>query len=76
MAGTKEGGKRAAMTNKTKYGIDFYARLGSIGGKLSNNGGFASLLLSDDGLTGRERAAIAGSKGGKISKRPKSKVSA
>lgn len=32
MAGTKEGGKRAAATNKDKYGDDFYARIGAKGG--------------------------------------------
>jgi hypothetical protein len=29
MAGTKEGGKAAASTNKTKYGKDFYAKIGA-----------------------------------------------
>ena len=33
MAGTKTGGRAAASTNKTKYGADFYAKIGAIGGK-------------------------------------------
>lgn len=28
MAGTKNGGRRAAATNKEKYGKDFYAEIG------------------------------------------------
>ena len=32
MAGSKTGGKRAAQTNKERYGEDFYQRIG----KLSN----------------------------------------
>jgi hypothetical protein len=40
MAGTKEGGKAAAATNKAKYGSDFYAQIGAKGGKLGRTGGF------------------------------------
>jgi hypothetical protein len=72
MAGTKAGGKAAASTNKTKYGSDFYARIGAKGGSLGRSGGFASDKKGDDGLTGRQRAAIAGAAGGRISRRPKS----
>lgn len=32
MAGTLEGGKKAAAKNKAKYGDDFYARIGHKGG--------------------------------------------
>lgn len=59
MAGTKLGGKKAAQTNKTKYGRDFYARIGKMGGTVSRGGGF----------TDPEVAREAGAKGGKISKR-------
>jgi hypothetical protein len=72
MAGTIAGGKAAAATNKAKYGEDFYAKIGTKGGKLGKTGGFASdSVVGADGLTGRERARIAGAKGGKISKRRK-----
>lgn len=62
MAGTKEGGRAAAATNKAKYGADFYAKIGAKGGKLGHTGGFAA---------NRELAKIAGQKGGQISKRSK-----
>lgn len=60
MAGTKEGGKAAAATNKAKYGSDFYAKIGKMGGTKGRTGGF---------YANRELARIAGSKGGKLSKR-------
>ena len=62
MAGTKSGGKAAAITNKANHGEDFYARIGSLGGKKGTTGGF---------YANRELARIAGAKGGKISKRTK-----
>lgn len=69
MVGTVAGGKKAAATNKAKYGADFYAKIGSEGGSRSHTGGFASEKVGADGLTGFERARIAGRKGGAISKR-------
>lgn len=65
MAGTKAGGKAAAATNKAKYGADFYARIGALGGKASRTGGF---------YANRELARIAGQKGGRISRRTKKSV--
>jgi len=62
MAGTKEGGKKAALTNKNRHGKDFYAQIGAKGGKLGHTGGFAA---------NRELARIAGAKGGRISRRRK-----
>lgn len=62
MAGTKTGGKSAATTNKKKYGADFYARIGAMGGKKGRTGGF---------YANRELARIAGAKGGRISRRTK-----
>ena len=64
MAGTIEGGKKAAKTNKELHGEDFYARIGAKGGKKGHTGGFAA---------NRELASIAGRKGGQISKRGKAK---
>lgn len=63
MAGTKQGGRTAAATNKNRYGKDFYARIGAMGGKKSRTGGFAA---------NRELARLAGAKGGRISRRRKS----
>jgi hypothetical protein len=74
MAGTKIGGRKAAQTNKSRYGEDFYMSIGTIGGRNGHTGGFGSNKVGADGLTGRERARLAGSKGGRISKRKKSKV--
>lgn len=62
MAGTKVGGQAAAKTNKNKYGSDFYAKIGAIGGKKGRTGGF---------FANRELARIAGARGGRISRRTK-----
>ena len=64
MAGTIQGGKSAAATNKAKYGKDFYARIGAMGGKKGTTGGFAA---------NRELARTAGAKGGRISRRTTTK---
>ena len=45
MAGTKAGGQKAAATNKTKYGKDFYAEIGRKGG---HNGFFFSVNVDSD----------------------------
>lgn len=66
MPGTKEGGLKAAKTNRAKWGSDFYRKLGKIGGSKrtpkTKNKGFASDRL---------RASISGAKGGRISRRRK-----
>lgn len=60
MAGTKEGGRKAAITNMKKYGKDFYRENGRKGGHNGHTGGFAA---------NPELAKIAGQKGGRISRR-------
>lgn len=60
MAGTKEGGLKAAETNKRLHGADFYVRIGTMGGKLGHTGGFAA---------NPALASIAGRIGGRRSKR-------
>jgi len=62
MAGTIEGGRKAAATNKARHGANFYAEIGRRGGRNGHTGGFAS---------NPELAKIAGRKGGRISKRGK-----
>ena len=56
-----------------KYGPDFYKRIGAKGGANGKGpgykGGFASNEVGEDGLTGRERAKLAGAVGGKRSRR-------
>lgn len=60
MPGTIEGGRKAAATNKKKYGKEFYANIGRKGGRNGHTGGFAA---------NPELAKEAGRRGGKISKR-------
>lgn len=73
--GTKAGGQKAAATNIRKYGTNFYVDNGRKGGQNGHTGGFAFSGVGEDGLTGRERARIAGAKGGRISRRgPAKKV--
>lgn len=62
MVGTKEGGRKASITNRLKHGEDFYERIGRKGGQNGHTGGFAS----NPGL-----AKIAGRKGGRLSRRGK-----
>ena len=66
MAGTPLGGAKAAATNKSKYGRDFYARIGAMGGQAGHTGGF---------YANRELARIAGRKGGLKSRRGPSRIS-
>lgn len=69
MSGTVEGGRKAYQKNIQRHGQDFYAKIGQMGGRRGHSGGFASNKIGPDGLTGRQRARVAGSKGGKISRR-------
>lgn len=62
MAGTKEGGRKAAITNKQRYGEGFYKGIGAAGGRKSTGGAFKY---------DRELASRAGRKGGMASRRPK-----
>jgi len=62
MPGTVIGGKRAAQTNKKRYGKNFYKRIGALGGLKSTGGGFAA---------NPELARIAGKKGGSSPRRKK-----
>lgn len=63
MAGTKKGAKKAAKTNKEKYGQDFYRKIGHMGGSTFTDKpkGFAA---------NPDLASIAGIKGGMTSRRP------
>lgn len=62
MAGTRNGGRKAALRNKIKHGADFYKKIGAMGGKASRTGGFAQ------GEEGRKRASLYGTIGGSISR--------
>jgi len=58
------GGLKSAATNKARHGKDFYREIGRKGGKNGHTGGFAA---------NPALAAIAGRKGGRISRRGPSK---
>jgi hypothetical protein len=60
MSGTIDGGNAAAQKNKELYGKDFYARIGSAGGKAKVAKGFA---------LNRDLARQAGARGGRLSRR-------
>lgn len=62
MAGTAEGGRKAAARNKAKHGADFYAKIGAMGGRKGTTGGF---------YANRELARKAGAIGGRVSRRGK-----
>lgn len=66
MSGTIAGGKKAAATNYEKYGRNFYREIGRRGGLNGHTGGFAG---------NPELARRAGAKGGRISRRGKTKQS-
>ena len=69
--------QRWRETMQERYGgvTEKMQEIGSIGGKASNNGGFASKKIGRDGLTGAERAKRAGAVGGAVSKRkPKASI--
>lgn len=61
MAGSKEGGRKTAATNKRKYNEDFYSRLGKLGGSAKVPKGFA--------IMGSEFASNAGKMGGRGNKK-------
>ena len=61
MSQTPEGALKARQTILTKYGADFYAKAGSVGGKVKNP-------LKGFG-THRDLAVSSGQKGGRISRR-------
>lgn len=64
MAGSKAGGKKAAITNMERYGKTFYVDIGRKGGQNGHTGGFAA---------NPQLAREAGRIGGLISKRGKAK---
>lgn len=66
MSGTLTGGKKAAATNKAKYGEDFYRNLGRKGGSVSHP---ETRPFSLNPVLAR----IAGTKGGLTGKRGKAK---
>ena len=68
MSGTIAGGRKTHDTNIEKYGIDFYKRIGAMGGKLGSAEGVIKGFAAN-----RELASRAGKIGGMKSRRVKSK---
>lgn len=80
MANNKTGGVKLVETMIAKYGsYEAYKQSmrerASKGGKIGNTGGFASNVIGNDGLTGYERARVAGAIGGRKSRRGKKDAS-
>lgn len=78
MGGTRAGGRKMKATLLKKLGSEeavhrHYQEMGRKGGTKSRGGGFASDKVGPDGLTGKERARIAGARGGSLSRRGPSK---
>ena len=77
MVGNRIGGRKAAKTNKERYGEDFFRNLGRLGGTKGRGagytGGFASPTIGADGMTGAERARVCGAIGGRKSRRNREK---
>ena len=67
MAGTQNGGRKAAATNKMRYGANFYETIGALGGRKSRGGGFAK---------NPDLAREAGRRGGMASRRRKASTNA
>ncbi len=66
MSGNKQGGLRAAATNKERHGKDYYARLGKQGGSIKGlKKGFAAM--------DKDKVRAAGAKGGKLSRPSRAK---
>lgn len=61
MAGTREGGIMASITNKSTHGDDFYKKIGAMGGKAKVPKGFAKM--------DRVRLQLVSSKGGSAKRR-------
>ena len=61
MGNTKAGGKKVAITNKLKYGDDYYVKMGQLGGRKKVPKGFARM--------DKEKVRAAGKLGGTRSKR-------
>ena len=66
MAGTKIGGLKTAKKN-LKSDPDFYRRIGAIGGRNGNTGGFAAdvMCFCDEFMEGHQTRRCAGRKGGR-----------
>lgn len=58
MPGTKIGGQKAHLTNKKRYGSEYYKRIGKLGGMKSRGGGFAAATPEQRREWGRRGGVI------------------
>lgn len=65
MSGTRQGALKRIENQRRIHGEDYFKQRMSNAGKRSG-GNFASEKIGKDGLTGRQRAAINGKKGGSV----------
>lgn len=72
MSGSRIGGLKTKQLNLERD-PDFYRKIGSIGGKISKGGGFASktICTCSDLKYSHIKAECAGARGGRISRRAK-----
>lgn len=62
MAGSKLGGQKAALTNKRRYGANYYSMIGRKGGLKGTRGGF-NVMKEEDPERLREVSRRGGSNG-------------
>lgn len=64
MSGTKEGGRKASISNRARHGEDYYGRIGKLGGSRKVKKGFSMHP---------KLASVVGKIGGTISRKPPKK---
>jgi hypothetical protein len=67
VAGTLQGGRMAAKSNKERHGADYYVKLGKLGGVKGTKDGTIKGFAAMD----REKVRQAGRIGGQVSRRSK-----
>lgn len=76
MSGSKSGGRKAAATNKERYGKEYYASIGAKGGsRTSQSKGFAYNTVCNCNLIPEQHfnKNCAGIKGGRASSRTRAR---
>jgi len=76
ISGSKEGGSKAAKTNKEKYGKEYYSEIGKKGAEAYRQRQALGIASPRGFAANRELARTAGARGGKISRRGKSEKAA
>lgn len=71
MSATREGGLKAAETNRMRYGFDYYKKISRVGGMVRDGKptGFAYMKVHDP-----ERLKHISTRGGKLSRKKSEKI--